>query len=218
MQNNLLKEHEVGVFALGGLGEVGKNMYCIEYQDEILVIDSGILFPDSSLLGIDYVINDYTYLQENEHKIKALIISHGHEDHIGAIPYLLRQVKIPKIYANGIAIGLIKNKMQEHRGLRANVVEFQEYETLVLGKMSVSFYRTNHSIPDSFGVVIHTPEGVIVHSGDNKDIIMETTKDWKNVRYIQAMEKNDSVKAYDTLITSHDFWDQFSEPPTSKHK
>jgi len=168
MQNNLLKEHEVGVFALGGLGEVGKNMYCIEYQDEILVIDSGILFPDSSLLGIDYVINDYTYLQENEHKIKALIISHGHEDHIGAIPYLLRQVKIPKIYANGIAIGLIKNKMQEHRGLRANVVEFQEYETLVLGKMSVSFYRTNHSIPDSFGVVIHTPEGVIVHSGDFK--------------------------------------------------
>lgn len=168
MQNKLLKEHEVGVFALGGLGEVGKNMYVVEYQDEIIIIDSGILFPDSSLLGIDYVINDYTYLKENEEKIKALIISHGHEDHIGAIPYLLRQVKIPKIYANGIAIGLIRNKMQEHKGLRANVIEFQEYEKLVLGKLHVSFYRTNHSIPDSFGVVVHTPQGVIVHSGDFK--------------------------------------------------
>lgn len=168
MQNKLLEKNEVGVFALGGLGEVGKNMYCVEYQDEIIIIDSGILFPDESLFGIDYVINDYTYLKENQQKIKALIISHGHEDHIGAIPFLLRQVHIPKIYANGIAIGLIRNKMQEHRGLRANVIEFQEYEKLVLGKLSVSFYRTNHSIPDSFGVVIHSPEGVIVHSGDFK--------------------------------------------------
>jgi ribonuclease J len=168
MQNKLLKEHEVGVFALGGLGEVGKNMYVVEYQDELIIIDSGILFPDDSLLGIDYVINDYTYLKENEKKIKALIISHGHEDHIGAIPFLLKQVKIPKIYANGITIGLIRNKMQEHKGLRANVIEFQEYERLVLGKLSVSFYRTNHSIPDSFGVVVHTPQGLIVHSGDFK--------------------------------------------------
>lgn len=165
---NILKNNEVGVFALGGLGEVGKNMYVIEYQDEILVIDAGILFPDESLLGIDYVIPDYTYLYENQDRIKALIITHGHEDHIGGIPYLLRQVKIPRIYASGIAVGLIQNKMEKHKGFRANILEYQEYEKIVLGKLNISFFRTNHSIPDSFGIVVHTPHGNIVSTGDFK--------------------------------------------------
>jgi ribonuclease J len=160
-------DNDIKVFALGGLDEVGKNMYVVECADEIIVIDAGIMFPDTGY-GIDYIIQDYTYLKTNEDKIVGLFITHGHEDHIGGIPYLLRKVKVPKVYASGLAVSLIKNKLTEHNNVQINLVEYDNDSVYNFKNFEISFFRTNHSIPDSFGIALKTRLGYIVHTGDFK--------------------------------------------------
>ena len=156
------------IIPLGGLGEVGKNMYVVMHNSEIIIVDSGVMFPDDELLGIDYVIPDYTFLKENENKIKALVITHGHEDHIGSIPFLLQTVDIPKIYAPSNAKELIDKKLDERNIVYKDMVVYDEDTVIKTKYFNIEFFRTTHSIPDSHGVVIHTPDGTIVMTGDFK--------------------------------------------------
>ena len=156
------------VFALGGLGEVGKNMYCIMTNDEIIITDVGITFPSDELPGVDYIIPDFTFLKKNENKIKALFITHGHEDHIGGIPYLLQTVNIPAIYAPNQAVGLIRKKLEDRNVNYKNLYVYTEETKVKFKSMSVEFFRTTHSIPDSHGICIKTPNGTIVTTGDFK--------------------------------------------------
>lgn len=163
------KHTPIYIYALGGLCEVGKNTYCIENEDSLIIIDAGVRFPDASLPGVDYVIPDYTRLKTVRQKIKALFITHGHEDHIGGIPFLIQYVHIPVIYAPKLAAALIKKKLQEMRVKEpVNIVEYDTNSIINVADFKVSFFYVTHSIPDSYGIVVETSEGRIVHTGDYK--------------------------------------------------
>jgi len=158
----------IKIIPLGGLEEIGKNITAIEYKDEIIVIDCGLAFPDEDLYGIDIVIPDVTYLIKNSDKVKGFFITHGHEDHIGGLPYILKQINVP-VYGTKLTIGLIEGKLKEHNIINdctLNIVE--PGEIIKLDEISIEYIRNNHSIPDSCSIALHTPAGVIVHTGDFK--------------------------------------------------
>lgn len=164
----LFENEDTKIFALGGLGEVGKNMYCVMHDNEIVITDAGITFPEGELMGVDYVIPDFTFLKKNESKIKALFITHGHEDHIGGIPFLLQTVNIPVIYAPNQAVGLIRKKLEDRNIKYKNLIVYDEKTKVKFKNITVEFFRTTHSIPDSHGICITTPNGTIVTTGDFK--------------------------------------------------
>ncbi|ALP90513.1 ribonuclease J [Clostridium butyricum] len=168
MINRTKIKSKVKVIPLGGLGEIGKNLTVFEYEEEIVIIDCGMSFPDEELLGIDIVLPDITYLLSNKDKIKGFFITHGHEDHIGGLPYILKQINVP-IYATKLTLGLIESKLQEHNMISDCTLNMvKPGDMLETGNFKIEFIRTNHSIADSVSIALHTPIGVIVHTGDFK--------------------------------------------------
>lgn len=159
--------NKVKIIPLGGLHEIGKNLTVVEYRDDIIIIDCGMTFPEDEMLGIDVVIPDVTYLENNKHKIRGLVLTHGHEDHIGAIPYVLRKLDLD-IYGTGLTIGLLENKLKEHRLSRDKLHVVNAGDVVKLGKMEVEWINVNHSIPDACALAIKTPLGYVYHSGDFK--------------------------------------------------
>jgi ribonuclease J len=164
-----LTTENVRLIPLGGLGEVGKNMMVVEYGDDIIIVDVGVMFPDEEMFGVDLVIPDTSYLADKKHRIRGILITHGHEDHVGGLPYVLPMLDFPPVYATRLTHGLISVKLKEHHLLeKANIEVITPGDTVPLGNCWAEFFRVNHSIPDAVGLVIHTPAGTIVHTGDYK--------------------------------------------------
>ena len=167
-ENKIFKKEKIKIIPLGGILEIGKNLTVFESENDIVIVDCGLGFPEDEMLGVDLVIPDMTYLEKNKEKIRGLVITHGHEDHIGGIPYLLKQINVP-IYATKLTVGLIQNKLEEHNLLRSTKLKtVAPGQTITLGKMKVEFIRITHSIPDACSLAIYTPAGIIVHTGDFK--------------------------------------------------
>lgn len=161
-------EDKIKIIPLGGLDQIGMNITLFEYKNDIIIIDCGLAFPDEEMLGIDIVIPDFSYLKQNADRVRGLVVTHGHEDHIGAIPYLLKELNIP-VYGSRLTLGLVENKLREHKILeKCKLKSVGMGQSVRLGKFRAEFIRTNHSIPDAAAIAIHTPLGVIVHSGDFK--------------------------------------------------
>ncbi|MCP1123855.1 ribonuclease J [Bacillus sp. 3103sda1] len=183
-------ENTLSIFALGGIKEIGKNMYVIQYANDIVIIDCGSKFPDESLLGIDLIIPDITYLKENQDKIRALVVTHGHEDHIGGIPYILKQLNVP-IYATHLTLGLIEVKLKEHKLQDVTELFVIDSESLIeLGQISLTFFKTNHSIPDCLGIAFHTPEGTVVHTGDFKFDLTPVNNQYPDIHKMAKIGSN----------------------------
>ena len=158
----------LSIIPLGGVGEIGKNMMVFEYGEDIIVVDAGVAFPGEELYGIDLVIQDIRYLVENKDRVRGIFITHGHEDHIGALPYVLKDIDVP-VYGTRLTIGLIKKRLTEHAMDKdAKLIEIHPDDVISTGVFNVQFFRINHSIPDGVGLAIDTPEGLVVHSGDFK--------------------------------------------------
>lgn len=186
----IMNQDRLSIFALGGVNEIGKNMYVVQYGDDMIVIDCGGKFPDESLLGIDLIIPDTTYLEENKEKIRALIVTHGHEDHIGGIPYFLKKLNVP-IYATRFTLGLIELKLDEHRLTGdTKLVEVHAESELTFGEVGVSFFKVSHSIPDCLGVVFHTPVGNVVHTGDFKFDLTPANHQHSDIHKMAEIGKN----------------------------
>ncbi len=159
------KKDKLKIIPLGGLGEIGKNMTAIEYEDEILIIDCGLSFPEEEMLGVDIVIPDITYLLKNKEKVKGIVITHGHEDHIGALPYVLKKINVP-VYGSRLTVGLIENKLKGFKMKNAHIERVQPRQKVQLGAFKVEFISTSHSIPDAFALSVETPAGIVFHTGD----------------------------------------------------
>ncbi|ETT40405.1 ribonuclease J [Paenibacillus sp. FSL P4-0338] len=182
-----MSKERLRIAALGGVHEIGKNMYILQYGEDIIAIDCGSKFPDESLLGIDLIIPDIAYLLDNRDKVRALIVTHGHEDHIGGIPYLLKQMNLP-LYASRLTLGLIETKLKEHGLLRdAQLHRIDADSELTFGAVTTTFFRTNHSIPDCLGVVFDTPEGTVVHTGDFKFDMTPVNKQYPDIHKMAAI-------------------------------